>query len=215
VSLLVAVGVIGAVAAGAAGDQRTQRVWQGGSCCRPAPARLARAALSSASADTIRRLLLPSPVQEGAPLHPSRQPGAGQQVVRSGDQPAVPGGGGGVDFGRPADIALYHLNSLQLRFPDGRSIPLAAVALHGLQQQRPLGIDQLLETFRARCRSSARQNASSVRASGAGTAGIASTGCRCASTSCPPSSPCCVPPARWPSAWLPCGGQRGRCLRGC
>jgi len=33
--------------------------------------------------------------------------------------------------------------------PDGRSIPLAAVALHGLQQQRPqLSIDQLLETFR-------------------------------------------------------------------
>ena len=35
------------------------------------------------------------------------------------------------------------------RFPDGSSIPLAAVALHGLQQQRQLGIDQLLQVFEA------------------------------------------------------------------
>ena len=42
---------------------------------------------------------------------------------------------GAVDFGRPADIALYHIGCFQLRFPDGGSIPLAAVVLHGLQQQ--------------------------------------------------------------------------------
>jgi hypothetical protein len=57
---------------------------------------------------------------------------------------------GCVDFGRPADIALDHLGCFQLRLPDGRSIPLTAVALHGQQQQRPqLGINALLEAFRA------------------------------------------------------------------
>jgi len=57
---------------------------------------------------------------------------------------------GAVDFGRPADIALYHIGCFLLRFPDNSSIPLAALVLHGLQQQRPqFSIDQLLEVFRA------------------------------------------------------------------
>jgi len=57
---------------------------------------------------------------------------------------------GAVDFGRPADVALYHLGCFQLQCLDGRRVPLAAVVLYSLQQQRPhFSMDQVLEVFRA------------------------------------------------------------------
>lgn len=56
---------------------------------------------------------------------------------------------GSVDLGRPADICLYHIGCFDLLLPSGYSLPLAGVALYGLQQQHPqYSMDQVLETFR-------------------------------------------------------------------
>lgn len=143
-SLFVAVCVIGAVAAGAAATKDPACLARGG-CCRPRLPVL----------HALRWVVLTPSAICCCPHLCRREPrfvpaASLAQVSRWCAVLLSQLFRGAVDFGRPADIALYHLGCFQLRFPDGRSIPLAAVVLHGLQQQRPqLGIDALLETFRA------------------------------------------------------------------
>jgi hypothetical protein len=57
---------------------------------------------------------------------------------------------GAVDLGRPADICLYHLGCFKLVLPDSRSVYLATVVLHSLQQQQQQqhSLDEVLEAFR-------------------------------------------------------------------